>query len=109
MLRAAGKNTDVDAFAQAANRLFETSAAEEPAPPRKKRCSAAPMQDTLPQNAIRTRSLEVIEKTERRRKRTADPRRGMQNPYHRCFTQDRTFEELARKAREMQKNPPKEP
>lgn len=44
-----------------------------------------------------------------RRKRTADPRRGMQNPYHRCFTQDRTFEELARKAREMQKNPPKEP
>ena len=44
----------------------------------------------------------------RRRKRTADPRRGMQNPYHRCFTQDRTFEELARKAREMQKNPPKE-
>ncbi|MDY6007159.1 MAG: CinA family protein, partial [Gemmiger sp.] len=70
-LRAAGKNTDVDAFAQAANRLFETSAAEEPAPPRKKRRSAAPMQDTLPQNAIRTRSLEVIEKTERRRKRTA--------------------------------------
>ena len=45
----------------------------------------------------------------RRRKRTADPRRGMQNPYHRCFTQDRTFEELARKAREKQKNPPKEP
>ena len=70
-LRAAGKNTDVDAFAQAANRLFETSAAEEPAPPRKKRRSTAPMQDTLPQNAIRTRSLEVIEKTERRRKRTA--------------------------------------
>ena len=70
-LRAAGKNTDVDAFAQAANRLFETSAAEEPASPRKKRRSAAPMQDTLPQNAIRTRSLEVIEKTERRRKRTA--------------------------------------
>ena len=70
-LRAAGKNTDVDAFAQAANRLFETSAAEEPASPRKKRRSTAPMQDTLPQNAIRTRSLEVIEKTERRRKRTA--------------------------------------
>ena len=45
----------------------------------------------------------------RRRKRTTDPRRGMQNPYHRCFTQDRTFEELACKAREMQKNSPKEP
>ena len=68
---AAGRNTDVDAFAQAANRLFETSAAEEPAPPRKKRRSGEKMQDTMPQNSIRTRSLEVIEKTERRRKRTA--------------------------------------
>ena len=45
----------------------------------------------------------------RRRPRPTDPRRGLQNPYHRCFTQDRTFEELARKAREKQKNPPKEP
>ena len=68
---AAGRNTDVDAFAQAANRLFENSAAEEPAPPRKKRRSGEKMQDTMPQNSIRTRSLEVIEKTERRRKRTA--------------------------------------
>lgn len=45
----------------------------------------------------------------RRRPRPADPRKGLQNPYHRCFTQDRTFEELARAAREKQKNPPKEP
>lgn len=44
-----------------------------------------------------------------RRPRPADPRKGLQNPYHRCFTQDRTFEELARAAREKQKNPPKEP
>ena len=45
----------------------------------------------------------------RRHPRPADPRKGLQNPYHRCFTQDRTFEELARAAREKQKNPPKEP
>ena len=44
-----------------------------------------------------------------RRPRPADPRKGLQNPYHRCFTQDRTFEELARAAREKQKTPPKEP
>ena len=52
---------------------------------------------------------EWLRRALRRRPRPADPHRGLQNPDHRCFTQDRTFEELAREAREKQKNPPKEP
>ena len=40
----------------------------------------------------------------RGRKRPATaPRQGLDNPYHRFFTQDRSFEQLARQGREAQK------
>lgn len=35
------------------------------------------------------------------------PRPPLENPYRRFYTSERSFEELARQARERQKDPPK--
>lgn len=42
-----------------------------------------------------------------RKKAASPPRPPLENPYRRFYTSERSFEELARQARERQKEPPK--
>ena len=41
------------------------------------------------------------------KKAAPPPRPPLENPYRRFYTSERSFEELARRARERQKDPPK--
>ncbi|WP_270914079.1 hypothetical protein [Allofournierella sp. CML151] len=41
------------------------------------------------------------------KKAAPPPRPPLENPYRRFYTSERSFEELARQARERQKEPPK--
>ncbi|MDY4168131.1 MULTISPECIES: hypothetical protein [Eubacteriales] len=42
-----------------------------------------------------------------KKKAAPPPRPPLENPYRRFYTSERSFEELARRARERQKDPPK--
>lgn len=46
-------------------------------------------------------------RTAGRRKRPAPSRPPLENPYRRFYTPERSFEELAHRARERQKDPPR--
>lgn len=49
----------------------------------------------------------LIERFAGRKKAAFPPRPPLENPYRRFYTSERSFEELARQARERQKEPPK--
>lgn len=49
----------------------------------------------------------LIERFAGRKKAVPPPRAPLENPYRRFYTSERSFEELARRARERQKDPPK--
>ena len=51
--------------------------------------------------------IRLKERFSGKKKADTPPRPPLENPYRRFYTSERSFEELARQARERQKEPPK--